>query len=557
MGMTVFTFLSLMPPLLMRYLINDVIQPKLWDLVVPVIVAIILVPVLSSFVQFVNIQIVRLAGYRFIGDMRMAIYRKVLALGLSFHQENSSGMLVNRLMDDVNMLLHLVTGETVNMLIDIIVFIFSVSIVFTLSPLLAGLLVLVLVLYVLAYRVFAKRIRSESKSYRFIYDRISERLEETTAGVRHVRIYNREPWENDVFLGRTTESLEHARLSRLTPVALETACNAIAGIGSATIVALGAYFDLKGEMQYGDILAIGSYIWMALNPAIRLTNLAGQLTETFVSVRRIQEILDQEPEITSHPGAEPIRATRGEVEFKNVTFSYVPGVQLYQDLSLHVEPGMSVALVGHTGCGKTTFTTLLMRYWDIQKGQILIDGQEIRSVDLKSLRRLFGVVLQDPVVFDGTLAENIAYGDKRMSRERIEEAARVAEIYEMATRLPDGFDTKIGTKGVKLSVGEKQRVSIARAILMDPLILVMDEATSSLDSESEALIQKALNKVLRGRTSFVVAHRLSTITSSDMIVVMDNGEILETGTHPELMRIPGGHYRQLYEELRGKNEAAV
>jgi ATP-binding cassette subfamily B protein len=269
-------------------------------------------------------------------------------------------------------------------------------------------------------------------------------------------------------------------------------------------------------------------------------------------------MIAEKPEISSAPDAPEFVPREGRVEFKDVTFSYAPDVPLYRGLSLSVEPGMTVALVGQTGCGKTTFTSLLMRYWDIQDGAILIDGQNIKEVQLESLRRQFGVVLQAPVIFDGTVRENIAYGlPSSTSDDRIIEAAKAAEIYSSIMRLPEGLDTMVGTEGVKLSVGEKQRLSIARAIIKDPLILIMDEATSSLDSESEALIQKALDTVLKGRTSFVVAHRLSTITNADMIVVMDKGAIIEKGRHDELMEIDGGHYRKLYEELRGTRGAEV
>ena len=550
-GMGAFTLISLLPPLLIRMLVNDVITPGAWQLLFPIIGAIVTVPIVFSILRFGNTWIVRRAGYKLIRDIRLAIYDKIFTLSLKFHQDNSSGLLVNRLMDDVNALMQLVTGDTFNLVIDVIVFVFSVTIVISLSPLLALVLVVIIVLYVIAYRAYAKRIRKSTTTFRRYYDQISERLEETVSGVRHVRIYNREPWENFRFLGRTNASLTHAMSSRFYSVSLSTVCTMIAGFGSAAIAATGAYFVLKGRLAYGDVFAINAYIWMALTPAIRFTNISAHLTETFVSVRRIWEILDSEVDIESKPGAVELPRGAGGIEFENVHFSYAPDVPLYRGLSLSVEPGLSVALVGHTGCGKTTMTSLLMRHWDIQGGSITIDGYDLRDVTLESLRRTFGVVLQDPVVFDGTLAENIAFGHRSATREQIKDAAKVAEIHALAESMPDGYDTYIGTTGIKLSVGEKQRLSIARAIIKDPVILIMDEATSSLDSESEALIQKALSRILRERTSFIVAHRLSTITSADMIVVMDAGAIVELGTHEELMKIDGGKYRQLYEELQG------
>ena len=558
-GMGLFTVISLIPPLLIRSLVNDVITPGAWELLMPIIGAIIIVPLVFSILRFGNTWIIQRTGYKLIRDIRMTIYGKIFNLSMKFHQDNSSGLLVNRLMDDVNALMQLVTGDTFNLVVDIIVFIFSVTIVISLSPLLAIVLFVIIVLYVVAYRAFAKRIRKSSTTFRRYYDQISERLQETVTGVRHVRIYNREPWENLRFLDRTNESLTHAMSSRFYSVSLSTVCTMIAGFGSAAIAVTGAYFVLKGRLAYGDVFAINSYIWMALNPAIRFTNISAHLTETFVSVRRIWEILDTEVDIESKPGAVELPRGAGGVEFENVHFSYAADVPLYQGLSLSVKPGMSVALVGHTGCGKTTLTTLLMRHWDIQGGSIKIDGHDLRDVTVDSLRQNFGVVLQDPIVFDGTLAENISYGHKQATMQQIEDAAKVAEIYNLAMALPDGFETYIGTTGVKLSVGEKQRLSIARAIIKDPVILIMDEATSSLDSESEALIQKALARILQERTSFIVAHRLSTITSVDMIVVMDDGAIVEQGTHSELMQIDSGKYRQLYEELRGsvENEESV
>lgn len=376
------------------------------------------------------------------------------------------------------------------------------------------------------------------------------RLQETIDGVRHVRIYNREDTERETYLGRTHEGLKHSFISGMSSVALGTTCNLIAGYGSTIIYGLAAYYVLEDRMTLGDLLALNSYVWMAIGPALRLTTFAAQFSQTRVSLQRIVEVLTQNPDVASAPNAPPITAPEGCVDFNQIHFSYKPDEPLFQDLSLHIAPSTSVALVGHTGCGKTTLTALLMRMWDVQKGDITIDGANIRDVDLGSLRSLFGVVMQSPVVFEGTVAENIAYGRPNATRAQIEAAGEAAEIGEFVDRLPDGLDTRLGSYGVKLSVGQKQRVSIARAILRNPRILILDEATSSLDSQAEAAIQRAIQRVLKGRTSFVVAHRLSTIVGADVIVVMDKGRIVEQGSHAVLMQLEDGSYRRLYERMR-------
>lgn len=552
-GTAVFTLLSVLPPLVMRYFVDHVLSPRDWSRVPLVVSALVGVPLLSVLIRFGNMHLLMLASRRFLATVRIEMYRTVLNLSMRFHSTSSSGMLVGRLMDDVNRLMRLLTGETVQMLIDGIVFLFAITVTFTLSWKLATILCGVLVLYVGAYGFFSRWIRRATESFRATYDQIAGRLQETVLGVRLVRIYNREEWEHSLFLDRTARGLDKALSSSVGSTTLSTVSTGIAGYGSTMIAGLGAYFVLKQEMTFGDLHAFNSYVWMAIMPAIRLTTMAGQLSETFVSVERILEVIRRTPDIRSKPGAPPMPRREGAVDIRDIHFSYDPNTPLYQGLSLSVKPASTVALVGPTGCGKTTLTQLLMRFWDVQQGRILIDGIDIRDVSLRSLRSLFGVVLQDPVLFEGTLAENIAYGRPDASREEIEQAARAAEIYEMAQGFTDGFDSWIGSSGIKLSVGEKQRVSIARAILKDPLILIMDEATSSLDSNSEALIQRALQRVLHDRTAFVVAHRLSTIHEADVIVVMDKGRILSMGTHDELMSIEGGLYRSLYEEMLGQN----
>jgi ABC-type multidrug transport system fused ATPase/permease subunit len=406
-----------------------------------------------------------------------------------------------------------------------------------------------LAMYVVVYRIFSPRIWRATWRSRALYDEIGGRLQETVAGVRQVRIYNRESAETESLVERTATSLDRAFATGVSAVSLSTACQAIAGFGSTLIVFLGARHVISGDMSYGDLLAFNQYLWFVINPTVNLTNVGGMMSEVMVSAARVSEILAAEPKVRSKPGAVRISGGKGLVEIRDVCFSYVKGEPVIRNISLTVEPGMAVALVGPTGCGKTTLTSLIMRHWDVDSGAILVDGWDVRDVDLGSLRRLVGVVPQSPVLFEGTLAENIAYGRPDAPRGDIEEAARTAELAELVRSLPDGLDTVLGTRGVKLSVGEKQRVAIARAVATDPRILIMDEATSALDSESEALIQKSLARVLKGRTSFIIAHRLSTVTRCDLIAVMEAGRIVETGSHAELLAREGGLYRELYRRL--------
>jgi len=549
----IFTALNLLPPQLMEYLVDDVLAGGQWQLVWAVALAITAVPILAALVRFANATILMFVGNRVVADLRLAMYRKIMFLEMQYHTRASTGATVGRLMEDVNRLQRLLTDDTVGVLVDAIVFLFSVGYVFSKSVWLGCTLLCFVGMYAGVYRVFSRKIHRSTLAFRELYDEIAGRLSETVSGVRQVRIYNREDSENELFLDRTARSLDKELASRMGSVSLGVTCSGIAGFGSTIIISLAAYFVIKGEMTLGEVIAVNSYVWLAISPALRLTQIAGSLTETMVSVDRIAEVLHIEQDIVTAPHAPMMARGAGAVEFSDVTFSYSPDVPLYDKLCLRVRPGMTVALVGPTGCGKTTFTSLLMRYWDVCDGQVAVDGVDIRTVNLRSLRKLFGVVLQDPLVFTGTLAANIAYGRPDATREEVIRAARAAEIHEMALALPEQYDTVIGPDGVKLSVGERQRISIARAILTDPLILVMDEATSSLDSLSEALIQKALARVLVGRTSFVVAHRLSTITAADMIVVMDHGRIVETGTHGELLAIENGLYGCLYEEMLGRS----
>lgn len=551
-GVALFTVLSVIPPLLMRYLVDEVIEPEAWHLLAWVAVAILVVPLAAQMTRVASVWALSIASRRFLHDLRLALYRKVLALNMRFHAENSSGSLAGRIIDDVSMMHLVISQNTLQVIVDAVVFSLAFAIAATISARLTIMLAVTLSFYVFVYRYFSRKIRVAAASYRSLYDEITGRMQETITGVRQVRIYNRENWETGRFLERTGRGLDRALDARIGSIGLSTGCSAVQQIASSLIVFSGAWMVLHQDLSYGDLLAFSAYMGFVFQPAVGLLDVAGQMEETMVSAGRIAEILTEDPLIHEKPGARDKPRGSGLIEFDGVHFGYAPDQRLYCGLNLRIEPGASVAIVGPTGCGKTTLTALLMRYWDVQGGAIRIDGVDIRDLRLKSLRRHFGIVLQEPVVFAGTFAENIAYGIPRASRESIERAARTAEIHDTIVSHPDGYDTVLGPSGIQPSRGEKQRISIARAVLRDPEILIMDEATSALDSESEALIQKALTRVLAGRTSLVIAHRLSTIMGCDRIVVMRDGAVVESGAHADLLARRDGLYHQLYEQLRGE-----
>lgn len=552
-----FNLIAVSPPLIFCYLIDHVVKVEDWARL-PVIIALYaLAPILSQVLQFFNARNMVNVGQRLVADLRTRMYRLSLRLGMTFHGETPAGELVNRIMGDVGVVQQLLNAQTIQLFGDVIVFAVSLIVAFTISPVLAILLMIVVGLYVTVYHFFSSRIQKSTHSMREVNDLLVGRLQETLNGVRHVRIFTRETRERELYLERTQTGLKHGFASGLNTVGLSASCNVIAGYGSTAIYALAGWFVLQEKMTLGELLALNTYVWMALTPALRLTSFAGQFAQIRVSLDRIFSVLSQRPEVESAPDAPDFVLRQGQVDFSRMSFGYAPDKPLFQNFNLAVPPGSSVALVGHTGCGKTTLVSLLMRLWDVDEGEITVDGQNIRAVSLSSLRDLFGVVQQQPVIFEGTLAENIAYGKPRAAREEIEQAAQAGEVMQFADRLPDGLDTRLGTYGVQLSVGQKQRVSIARALLKNPAILIMDEATSAIDSEAEAAIQRAIERAMKRCTSFVVAHRLSTIVGADIIVVLDKGKIAEKGTHQELLKNQGGIYKGLYDELCKGGEDAT
>lgn len=544
---------TLTPPLAMRYLLDKVITPRHWSLLTPIVIVIAVLPLWNTVLDMLNRLLITAIGQRLIVDLRTALYRHVLSLSLRFHSVTGTGKIMSRMMTDVMLVQGLVTSDTIGMIASFIRLIFCVGFVAYFNWKLAAILVVMLIMYALNYQKFNLRIRNSNLELRELMDEVTGRLQERLAGVRLVKTYCREQDETDEFVISTDRALQFGMRRDMLSVSLWSSARVIGGIGSTLVYCLAAWFVLKGQMTYGIMQMVDNYLWQAVWPAINLTMAAGQINQALVSLERIAAITNQVPEVREKPNAYDLHECQGDIQFSHVSFAYKEDQPIFTDFNLSLPAGKMTALVGHTGCGKTTVTNLLLRLWDVQEGSITLDGHDIRDLTIRSLRWHMGVVPQEPVAFEGTVYDNIAYGMPETNQEDVEEAARAAQIHESIMALPNQYATWLGKEGAKLSVGEKQRIAIARAILRKPAVLILDEATSSLDSESELAIQQAMRIVLRGRTSVVVAHRLSTIVEADQIITMDQGRVVEMGTHDELMMIENGHYRKLYEELTGQH----
>ncbi len=558
LGLTVMlAVLGMLPPLIVMYIVDEVIVRGRWGMLEIMVALLVAVPVLTAGLRVANALTLAYAAHRLIMNVRLSMYRHVFRLAMSFHDEMGTGKVMSRMMGDVATVRQMVTMQVLRTVTDLISIVAALVICYGLNWKLALLMTILMPLYIVNYRIFVGPIRTSRRRWRQKMDDVSVGLQERLSGVRLVKAYGREKREDRAFAEETRAGMDFAMQAETHRASARSGFWVVSGIRNTLIFCLGCYFVIQGEMTYGGVMAFLAYAMRVFEPVLNLMNVGIQFEDMMVSVDRIYEILNHPVEIRDAPDAVDLPGVTGQVVFENVGFEYKPGEPVLENICLDVQPGQMVALVGHTGCGKTTLTSLLMRYYDVTEGAIRVDGHDIREVKVRSLRRQVGQVLQDSVLFDGTLRENLCYGRPDAPERDVIDAARVGEIHEFSMRTRDGYDTRVGDDGIKLSVGEKQRLSIARAVLTHPGILILDEATSSLDSLSEALIQKAMASILKGRTSFVIAHRLSTVLAADLIVVMDQGRIVERGTHDVLIRIPHGIYRGLVDQQFGEVETGL
>jgi len=497
-------------------------------------------------------------GQRFMYDMRRTLYGHLQSLSQGFFEKAQTGKLVSTIVNDVGQVNQLITSGFVTVVQDGVTLIGVLFLIFAEDWRLALMALSVYPVYVVNYAVSRRHLRENAAKISELRGVILSDLQEKLAGVQVVKSYAQERAEVRQYTSLNRDNLNLNVEQSKMGTALFVRAEVISAFGTAIVLCVGGNFVINGQLSVGELVAFlllaTTYLYQ---PTVRLIQLNDQIARTQAGLNRIFELLDTPPLVTGDADAPALPTIRGLIRYENVWFAYEPEQYVLRDINLTVEPGQMIAFVGGSGSGKTTMINLLSRHYDVTEGRLTLDGYDVRSVNLPSLRQQIGVVLQESVLFHTTILENLRYGRLDATDDEVKEAARAANIHHVIEALPDGYDTKIGEDGTKFSVGEKQRMAIARAILADPRILVLDEATSSLDSETEALIQDALDTLMKGRTSFVIAHRLSTIIKADKIVVMDRGEIKEAGTHAQLIE-HGGIYARLYaEQFRAELEAVA
>jgi len=568
------TVFELLPPLFQKQIVDEVIGTRdLGGRLGVLIAGLVGVYALIQAANSGDLYIRHALGQRFIFDLRVRLYAYLQRLSLSFFERTSTGELMSRVTNDINALENFVTHGTSFMAVDLMRLVGTAIIMFFLEWRLALLVLIPVPILAVGMRWFNTRIRPVYRRVRARLGDINAELQDNLAGIRVIQAFGQE----DATMERFTAESQRYYEARVRGIrywsSFFPAMHFLASLGSVLVLGVGAVMVVRGQLSLGSMVAFLSYVVSFYQPIRRLTEIDNVFQEAIAAGERIFELLDEVPDIEDAPHAVALPRLRGEVRFHDVHFRYGAAAadsaepKVLHNVEFHIAPGEVVALVGPSGAGKTSIANLLCRFYDPVHGQITVDGYDLRRVQIKSLRRQIAVVLQDTFLFNTTVRENLLYGKppehgawRMENEEEMIAAARAAYAHDFIMALPQGYDTEIGERGVKLSGGQKQRLALARAILADPRILILDEATSSVDAEAEYLIQQALDEVLKGRTALVIAHRLSTIRNADKIIALEGGRIIEIGDHRELLS-RGGLYSQLYRrqiELAavGQDEAA-
>ncbi|GGF29126.1 ABC transporter ATP-binding protein [Echinicola rosea] len=528
-----------------KYLMDEVIPNNNMQLLKWLVIAVGAAVAIQAVTSFALTQILSVEAQHLIAKLRSKVQRHIIRLPLRFFDNAKTGELVSRIMTDVEGVRNLVGTGLAQMIGGVLTSVICLGLLIYISPMMTlYVLVPVIIFGLISLKAFGK-IRPIFRERGKINADVTGRLTETLGGIRVIKGFNAEAQEVKTFEDGVLRLYLNIKSSLTTTSMVTSAATLLLGLASAGIMGIGGYMIMNGELTFGDFLAFTLYLGFMIAPIVQMSNIGSQLTEAFAGLDRTEEIMNIPLEEDERKRNIQLPAIKGNVEFTAVRFAYEPGKDVVKGVSFQAPAGTMTALVGTSGSGKTTVAGLVASFLSPNSGLVTVDGQDLQQVSLSSYRSQLGVVLQDDFLFEGTIRENIRFPRPDATTEQLMQAVFAAHVHEFTDRFEDGLDTMIGERGVKLSGGQKQRIAIARAILADPRILILDEATSNLDTESETLIQESLKKLMRGRTSFVIAHRLSTIRQADQILVVEKGEIVERGQHEALMEKKGRYY-ELY-----------
>jgi ABC-type multidrug transport system fused ATPase/permease subunit len=542
---------GLVIPAASRFVVDDVMVGGRLDLLLPLAGVAALATLVQAATGFGLAQVVSVAGQRAIAQMRLAVQDHVIHLPVSYFDSTKSGILISRVLTDAEGIRNLVGTGIIQLVGGLLTALAAATYLFWLNPGMTGVVLAVLLSFAAIMAIAFRRLRPIFRERGKIHAEVTGRLSEGLGGIRVVKTYVAEPREAEVFGGGVWRLFRNISSTITGTSAVSAFATLVVGFIAALIIFMGGRAVAAGTMTTGEVVSYVLFVGIMAAPLVQIAGIGTQMTEAFAGLDRIRELMQVPREDAGEAEKESLaEGLTGDVAFEDVTFEYKSGDPVLRDVSLHAPAGTTTALVGPSGAGKSTLIGLVMAFHQPTRGRVRVDGHDLARVRLTDYRRHLGVVPQDNFLFDGTIRENIAYGRPDATEEQIADAARVAHCDEFLERFDDGLDTIIGERGVKLSGGQRQRVAIARAVLADPRILILDEATSSLDSESEAMIRDGIHTLRQGRTTFVIAHRLSTIRSADQILVLDDGRVVERGTHAELLAADG-LYRRLYEKQHG------